>query len=43
MADLDPYAGEVLRWVRGPDAEGKVRPDLADLLEAELQRPKAEP
>jgi hypothetical protein len=34
--DLDAYCGEVIRWVRGPDAGDKVRPDLGDLLEAEL-------
>jgi hypothetical protein len=33
--DLDAYAAEVIRWVRGPTPEDKVRPDLADLLEAE--------
>ena len=33
--DLDACASEVIRWVRGPDAEGKTCPDLADLLEAE--------
>ena len=32
--DLDAYAGEVIRWVRGPEPDDKVRPDLADLLEA---------
>ena len=33
--DLDAYAGEVIRWVRWPDAEGKMRPDVTDLREAE--------
>ena len=33
--DLNACASEVIRWVRGPDAEGKTRADLADLLEAE--------
>jgi hypothetical protein len=41
--DLDAACRELIRWVRGPDAEGKTRPDLADLLEAELQWLKAEP
>jgi hypothetical protein len=40
LADLDAYAGEVIRWVRGPDPDDKVRPDLADLLEAELDDPR---
>jgi hypothetical protein len=33
--DLDAYCREVIRWVRGPDADDKIRPDLADLLDAE--------
>jgi hypothetical protein len=33
--DLDAYEQEVIRWLRGPDPDDKIRPDLADLLEAE--------
>jgi hypothetical protein len=33
--DLDAYCGLAVAWVRGPCAEVKTRPDLADLLEAE--------
>jgi hypothetical protein len=38
--DLDASCAEVIDWVRGADAENKVRPDLADLLAAELKEPK---
>jgi hypothetical protein len=31
-----------IRWVRRPDAEGKVRPDLACVLEAELDELRRE-
>jgi hypothetical protein len=40
--DLNAYCEQVVAWVRGPDAEGKVRPDMADLLEAELNEPGRE-
>jgi hypothetical protein len=36
LGDSEAYCREMIAWVRGPDAEGKVLPDLASLLEAEL-------
>ena len=41
-SDAESYCREVIRWVRGHDTEGKVRPDLACVLEAELEELRRE-